>query len=172
MNLRRTEAEAASLRAIWTRDLLDSQPELECDELVQLAAAICGTPMGLVTLLALAVGCSSIPVDQRAATRDQILKSGEEMKAMFVREDPGLEQELAAAAGYFTARISGGKVVVGGANGIGVLVDNTSHSRTFMNASRVDVGVALGAGTDRILVILETRETFEQFRDGSAPPSN
>jgi len=51
MNVRRTEAEAASLRAIWTRDLLDSQPELECDELVQLAAAICGTPIGLVTLL-------------------------------------------------------------------------------------------------------------------------
>jgi len=51
MTLRRTEAEAASLRAIWTRDLLDSQPELECEELVQLAACICGTPIGLVTLL-------------------------------------------------------------------------------------------------------------------------
>jgi diguanylate cyclase (GGDEF)-like protein/PAS domain S-box-containing protein len=51
MNVRRTEAEAANLRALWTRDLLDSQPELECDELVQLAAAICGTPIGLVTLL-------------------------------------------------------------------------------------------------------------------------
>jgi diguanylate cyclase (GGDEF)-like protein/PAS domain S-box-containing protein len=51
MNVRRTEAEAANLRAIWTRDLLDSQPELECKELVQLAACICGTPLGLVTLL-------------------------------------------------------------------------------------------------------------------------
>jgi diguanylate cyclase (GGDEF)-like protein/PAS domain S-box-containing protein len=51
MNLRRTEAEAASLRAIRTHDLLESQPELECDELVQLAAAICGAPIGLVTLL-------------------------------------------------------------------------------------------------------------------------
>jgi len=51
MSVRRTEAEAANLRAMWTRDLLDSQPELECDELVQLAAAICGTPIGLVTLL-------------------------------------------------------------------------------------------------------------------------
>jgi diguanylate cyclase (GGDEF)-like protein/PAS domain S-box-containing protein len=51
MNVRRKEADAADLRAIWTRDLLDSQPEIECDELVQLAAAICGTPIGLVTLL-------------------------------------------------------------------------------------------------------------------------
>jgi diguanylate cyclase (GGDEF)-like protein/PAS domain S-box-containing protein len=51
MNVRRTETEAAGLRAIWIRELLDSQPELECDELVRLAAAICGTPIGLVTLL-------------------------------------------------------------------------------------------------------------------------
>src|ERR1700677_4656560 len=51
MNVRRVEQEAADLRTLWTRELLDSQPELECDELVQLAAAICGTPIGLVTLL-------------------------------------------------------------------------------------------------------------------------
>jgi diguanylate cyclase (GGDEF)-like protein/PAS domain S-box-containing protein len=51
MNVRRVENEAANLRALWTRELLDSQPELECEELVQLAAAICGTPIGLVTLL-------------------------------------------------------------------------------------------------------------------------
>ncbi len=119
-----------------------------------------------LTLLALFAGCSSVPVDQRAAVRDDIVKSGEETRALFVRENPGLERGLAEAAGYFTARISGGKLVVGGANGIGVLIDNASKGRTFMNASRVDVGVALGAGTDRILVILETREAFEQFRQG------
>src|ERR1700677_3726768 len=51
MSVRRVENEATDLRALWTRELLDSQPELECEELVQLAAAICGTPIGLVTLL-------------------------------------------------------------------------------------------------------------------------
>src|SRR5688572_30458196 len=120
----------------------------------------------LIVMVALSAGCKTVPVDQRAALRDEILKSSEETKALFVRENPGLEQELAIAAGYFTARISGGKVVVGGANGIGVLVDNASNSRTFMNATRVDVGVALGAGTERILAILESREAYEQFRRG------
>jgi diguanylate cyclase (GGDEF)-like protein/PAS domain S-box-containing protein len=51
MNVRRVENEGADFRALWTRELLDSQPELECEELVQLAAGICGTPIGLVTLL-------------------------------------------------------------------------------------------------------------------------
>jgi len=117
-------------------------------------------------LLALSAGCSSVPVDQRAAVRDETLKSGEEIRDLFVRENPALEQELARAAGYFAARISGGKVIVGGANGIGVLVDNAGKSRTFMNASRVDLGVALGAGTARVLVILETGEALEEFRHG------
>ncbi len=51
MNVRRIENESADSKALWTRELLDSQPEMECEELVQLAAAICGTPIGLVTLL-------------------------------------------------------------------------------------------------------------------------
>lgn len=51
MSLRLVENEHANLKTIWTQDLLDSQPERECDELVKLAAAICGTPIGLVTLL-------------------------------------------------------------------------------------------------------------------------
>lgn len=51
MNVRRTENEAANLSVLRTRELLDSQPELECDELVRLAASICGAPVGLLTLL-------------------------------------------------------------------------------------------------------------------------
>jgi len=51
MNVRRTDNEAANLSALRTRELLDSQPELECDELVRLAASICGAPVGLLTLL-------------------------------------------------------------------------------------------------------------------------
>jgi diguanylate cyclase (GGDEF)-like protein/PAS domain S-box-containing protein len=51
MNVRRTDNEAANLSVLRTRELLDSQPELECDELVRLAASICGAPVGLLTLL-------------------------------------------------------------------------------------------------------------------------
>lgn len=51
MIVRRNETEAATLRALWTRELLDSQPEVECEDLVQLASVICGTPLALVTLL-------------------------------------------------------------------------------------------------------------------------
>jgi diguanylate cyclase (GGDEF)-like protein/PAS domain S-box-containing protein len=51
MNVRRTDNEAANLSVLRTRELLDSHPELECDELIRLAASICGAPVGLLTLL-------------------------------------------------------------------------------------------------------------------------
>ena len=49
--MRLAENENAGLKTIWTQELLDLQPEQECDELVSLLAAICGTPIGMVTLL-------------------------------------------------------------------------------------------------------------------------
>lgn len=36
---------------MWTRELLESQPEAECDELTRLAASLCGVSTGLITLL-------------------------------------------------------------------------------------------------------------------------
>ena len=51
MSLRRAESENARLWALWVRELLDSQPEEDCTELTRLAASICGTSLGLVTLL-------------------------------------------------------------------------------------------------------------------------
>lgn len=44
-------AEESRLRALNELDLMDTEAEEEYDELVQLAAAICGTPMSLMTLL-------------------------------------------------------------------------------------------------------------------------
>jgi len=51
MSVRLAENDNAGLKAIWTQELLDSLPERECDELVQLTAAICVAPVGLLTLL-------------------------------------------------------------------------------------------------------------------------
>jgi diguanylate cyclase (GGDEF)-like protein/PAS domain S-box-containing protein len=51
MSLRRVESEDARLRSQWGQEGLDPAPEAECDEIVQLAATICGMPVGFLTLL-------------------------------------------------------------------------------------------------------------------------
>ncbi len=51
MNVRLAENEDTRIRSIRTRELLDFDPELECEELVRLTATLCGAPIGLMTLL-------------------------------------------------------------------------------------------------------------------------
>jgi len=51
MSVRLAENKDAGLEPIWTQALLDSGPERECDELVGLAATLCGTSIGLLTLV-------------------------------------------------------------------------------------------------------------------------
>jgi len=51
MTAAKPDNEAQRLEALKRLELLDTEPEPEFDELVHLAAAICGTPISLVTLL-------------------------------------------------------------------------------------------------------------------------
>jgi diguanylate cyclase (GGDEF)-like protein/PAS domain S-box-containing protein len=51
MSLRRAESEDAKLRGQSFRSGMDPAPEAECDEIVRLAASICGTRIGFLTLL-------------------------------------------------------------------------------------------------------------------------
>src|ERR1700738_2079811 len=51
MSVRRAESEDGRLRAQWVHEGLDPAPEAECDEIVRLAANICGMPVGFLTLL-------------------------------------------------------------------------------------------------------------------------
>lgn len=46
-----TNEEAARLRSLHALDLLDTPREREFDDLVQLAAAICGSPIGMISLV-------------------------------------------------------------------------------------------------------------------------
>ena len=41
--------EARRIHELHSLDILDSEPEEEFDELVELAAQICGTPISLIT---------------------------------------------------------------------------------------------------------------------------
>lgn len=51
MTVRRAESEDTRSRTLWAHEVLDPEPEAECDEIVQLAASICGTSVGFLTLL-------------------------------------------------------------------------------------------------------------------------
>jgi len=123
--------------------------------------------LSLLVALFTLQACTSIPVEQRADRRAQLDKEAQETIARMIEQDPGIEQELDEAAGYFVARVSAANVaVIGGGQGIGVLVDKQSGDRTYLNVKRFELGAGLGVRYIRVLLVIENQEKLEDIRSG------
>jgi hypothetical protein len=124
--------------------------------------------ISIVLCLALLSACTSIPIDQREARRAEIDQEAEATIALLIERNPKFTEALEQSAGYFTSRISSATVaVVGGAKGIGVLVDRRSGDRTYMNIKRLDLGAGLGKREFRLLVLARDADAFARMRDKS-----
>jgi hypothetical protein len=98
--------------------------------------------LALLIVLFAVQACTSIPVAQRADKRAQLDRDAEETIALMLEQDPVIQQELDEAAGYFVSRVSAANLaLVGGGQGIGVLVDKQSGDRTYLNVKRFDLPI-------------------------------
>ena len=86
-----------------------------------------------------------------------------------MERDPEFAEALEQSAGYLTSRISSATVaVVGGAHGIGVLVNKHTGDRTYLNFKRTDLGAGLGLKKFRFLVLAEDAEALENIPEQQA----
>ena len=121
----------------------------------------------IVAILALLQACTSIPVEQRPDRRAELNRTADETVAMLVEKDPSIQDALDHSVGYFTSEVSAANVaLIGGAQGIGVLVDQRTGERTFLNVKRFDLGPGLGVRYFRILVIIDDPDLLEQVSRG------
>ena len=117
-----------------------------------------------VLCLALLGACTSIPVEQRDDRRAEINRDAEETIALLMEKDPEFAEALEKSAGYLTSRISSATVaVVGGARGIGLLVNKHTGDRTYLNFRRTELGAGLGLTKFRFLVLAEDAEALENI---------
>ena len=120
--------------------------------------------LAFVLCLALLGACTSIPVEQRDDHRAEINRDADETIALLTDKDPEFAKALEASAGYMTSRVSSATVaVVGGASGIGVLVNKHTGDRTYLNFKRSELGVGLGLKKFRFLVLAEDAEALENI---------
>jgi hypothetical protein len=111
--------------------------------------------------------CSTIPVEKRAGLREEINQNAEKTITQLISKKPELQESIDTSVGYFVGQVSGTKIpVVGAGSGIGMLYDRETRTRTYMDINRFDVGVGLGAGKFRGIVLFQNREVLEQFRSG------
>jgi len=122
----------------------------------------------IILAVSLLGACATIPVEERAGLREEINQSTDKVIETFIVRNPVLKESLDTSVGYFVGQVSSAKVpVVGGGTGFGLLYDSETKTRTYMNIRRFDIGVGIGAGKFRVLVVFQEREMFEQFRTGT-----
>ena len=122
----------------------------------------------LTVILGLLAGCTSIPVEQRESKRAEIDGTTEDTIIILSEKDADFSAALANAAGYFAGRASASTVaVIGGAYGIGVLVDLSTGERTYMNIKRLDLGAGLGVQKYRGVMLASDEEELEAWRQGA-----
>jgi hypothetical protein len=121
-----------------------------------------------LVMLGLLGACTTIPVDERAAIRQEINQKVDETLTALVNLDPAFQASIDESVGYFVSNVSATKIpVVGGGYGIGVLYDKKEGSRTYMNVSRFDFGAGLGATKFRVLILFDDLDVMERFRMGT-----
>lgn len=119
---------------------------------------------GIALLLS---ACTTIPVDQRAEIRQELVDGEKATIAALVEKNPALQAKIDQSVGTFVGRMSGAMVaLVGSGNGLGVLRDREKGTLTYMNVTRLDAGIGAGAGKLSVLVVFETRDGLEAFRAG------
>ncbi len=122
----------------------------------------------LLSTFCLLGACTTVPVDERAAVRQELNQTVDEALAALVSQDPEFQKAIDDSVGYFAAGVSATKApIVGGGYGIGVLFDKENNSRTYLNITRFDVGAGLGAGRFRALILFENREIMGRFSRGT-----
>ena len=123
-------------------------------------------------LLSGLVACSSIPVANREPMRQEINRLETETLAELANKNPKIKPAIDDAEGHFVGRISALKVpVLGGGSGRGVLYDKEHETRTYMDIKRYDVGLGLGTGAYRTVILFDDRKVFEDFRKGYWTPA-
>jgi len=121
----------------------------------------------IAVILGLFAGCTSIPVGERESRRAEIDKTAEETINVLSEKDANFSAALKDAAGYFAGSASATTVAfIGGAHGIGVLVDLSTGERTYMNINRFDLGAGLGVQKYWGVMLASDREELEDWRQG------
>jgi len=117
----------------------------------------------VIALTIMVIGCAA-QGDTPAQQRAEIQKMSQQVLSDIYRESPGAQKKVNAAAGYgvFTnAQINLIFMAAGG--GYGVVHNNQTGAKTYMNMGEAGLGLGLGAKDFRVLFVFHTPKALDDF---------
>lgn len=121
-------------------------------------------PRFLVLALALALaGCAASggSVDDK---RQALLDRRQEVLTKLFRRKPDVQSQINHAVGYGVFSTANVHILYfGGSRGQGVVENNRTGERTYMNMGEIGAGIGLGAQDSRVVMIFHDRRTLDHF---------
>ena len=121
----------------------------------------------LLFLIVFAVGCAGTKLksqSEKNAARDDVRVMTQQTLAQLYQKEPAAEGAVASAAGYAVFSDFGFKILImGGAGGSGMAVNNATKQETFMKMAEFQPGLGLGAQKYRLVFIFENPDAFNKF---------
>jgi lipid-binding SYLF domain-containing protein len=123
----------------------------------------------VIVMMGLCLGmlaCSTTPKSksEKDAVRDSLRTMTERTLARLYENEPAAKGAVADAAGYAVFSDFGFKLLfMGGAQGKGMAVNNTTKQETFMKVLELQPGLGVGAENYHIVFIFENPVAFNTF---------
>src|SRR5438067_2427494 len=123
----------------------------------------CAATFLAVGLFAVLAGCETSP--RTEAKRQNLIDEANATVRRFEREDPGVKDMTANAAGYAVfPEVGKGGFVVGGAYGKGVLFER-GNAAGYSDVTQGTVGAQIGGQTYDELIVFQTPDALNSFKN-------
>ncbi len=119
---------------------------------------------GLLAGLLLVTGCASMGDGTVTEKRQAILDMQQNTIDRLYREKPDTRAQITDAAGYATfSNANLNLLIIAAGTGYGVVNNNITGEKTYMNMAEGGVGLGIGAKDYRIVMVFHTQDAMRKF---------
>jgi lipid-binding SYLF domain-containing protein len=111
--------------------------------------------------------CASLSPAEKADQQRVLDTMADQAVAELLRSKPELKSRFDTAVGYMVMDVKITKIpVFGGGGGKGVVVNNATHQRTYVKATRIDFGAGWGVRAFKTILIFTDARVLADVQDG------
>ncbi len=118
----------------------------------------------ILATVAIVAGCASMGQGTVAEKRDAILSMQDVALAKLYKEKPDVRSQINSAPGYAVFSNANVNVIfVSAGTGYGVVNDNATGRKIYMNMAEGGLGLGIGAKDYRVVMVFHSRKAMDYF---------
>ncbi len=122
--------------------------------------------LAVIVMSVALVACATTPMSSsdKAKQQEEVREMAKDTLNQLYTQNPGAQEVVRRAAGYAVFSDFGFKLLLmGGAKGAGIAVNNADKKETFMKMAELQPGLGIGAEKYKVVFVFENLAAFNNF---------